>query len=148
MGPILYVGVLTNERAIRHHKHWHVKCTYESYLILSIDHCKFKRSYICPSRIGYDTGIDCVLGEGRMSLLFLENLMGVDQRTGKGSKPLIPRVVSKSDRDHGTATMAHRTLGLTPAGTVCHRNLSLSLYLFPLMVSFLSDDYMGVWLKV
>ena len=54
--------------------------------------------------------------------------MGVDQRTGEGSNPRIRRVVSKSDRDHGSAAMAHRTLGLTPAGTICHINLSLSLY--------------------
>ena len=36
----------------------------------------------------------------------LETFMGVVQRTGAGSKPCIPRVVSKSDRDHGTATTA------------------------------------------
>ena len=35
----------------------------------------------------------------------LETFMGGDQRTGEGSKPRIPCVVSKSDRDHGTATM-------------------------------------------
>ena len=44
--------------------------------------------------------------------------MGVDQRTGKGSKPRIPRVVSKSDRDHGTATTDNRNFGLTPAVTI------------------------------
>ena len=54
--------------------------------------------------------------------------MAVVQRTGAGSKPRISRVVSKSDSNHGTATMAHRTLGLTPAGTICHSNLSLSYY--------------------
>ena len=54
--------------------------------------------------------------------------MGVDQRTGAGSKPRIPRVVSKSDRDHGTATTDNRNLGLTPAVTISRRNLSLSLY--------------------
>ena len=48
----------------------------------------------------------------------LETFMGVDQRTGEGSKQRIPLVVSKSDRDHGTATTAHRTLGLTPAGNI------------------------------
>ena len=42
----------------------------------------------------------------------LDTFMGVDQRTGEGSKPRIPRVVSKSDRHHGMATMAHRTLVL------------------------------------
>ena len=41
--------------------------------------------------------------------------MGVDQRTGPGTNPSTPLVVSNSDRDHGTATTAHRTLGLTPA---------------------------------
>ena len=54
--------------------------------------------------------------------------MGVDQRTGEGSKPRIPRVVSKSDRDHGTATTDNRNLGLTPAVTIFRSNLSLSLY--------------------
>ena len=57
--------------------------------------------------------------------------MGVDQRTGEGSKPRISCVVSKSDRDHGTATTAQKTLGLMPAGTICHSNLSLSLYPIP-----------------
>ena len=51
--------------------------------------------------------------------------MGVVQRTGAGSNPRISRVVSKPDSDHRTATMAHRTLGLTPAGPIC---LSLSYY--------------------
>ena len=41
----------------------------------------------------------------------LETFMGVDQRTGEGSKPRIPLVVSKSDRDHGTATTAIEPLG-------------------------------------
>ena len=54
--------------------------------------------------------------------------MGVVQRTGAGSNPRISRVVSKSDRDHGTATTANRTLGLTPAGTISRSNLSLGLY--------------------
>ena len=42
---------------------------------------------------------------------YLETFMGVEQRTGEGSKPRIPRVVSKSDRDHGTATTAIEPLG-------------------------------------
>ena len=50
--------------------------------------------------------------------------MGVDQRAGEGSNPLLTLVVSKSDRNHGTATTPHRTLGLTHAGT----NLSLGFY--------------------
>ena len=58
----------------------------------------------------------------------LETFMGVDQRTGEGYKLRIPRVVSKSDRDHGTATTDNRNLGLTPAVTISHSNLSLSLY--------------------
>ena len=57
-----------------------------------------------------------------------ETFMGVDQKTGPGTNPRIPLVVFKSDSDHGTATTAHRTLGLTPAGTICHSNLSLSYY--------------------
>ena len=54
--------------------------------------------------------------------------MGVLQRTGAGSKPRISCVVSKSDSDHGTATTVHRTLGLTPMGTICRSTLSLSHY--------------------
>ena len=65
--------------------------------------------------------------------------MAVVQKTGAGSKTRIPRVVSKSDRDHGTATTAHRTLGLTPAGTMSHSNLSLSLYPIHTPVLFLSE---------
>ena len=61
--------------------------------------------------------------------------MGVDQRTGEGSKPRIPRVVSKSDRDHGTATTDNRNLGLMPAGTISRSNLSLSLYPIRIFVS-------------
>ena len=54
--------------------------------------------------------------------------MGLEQRIAPGTNPRIPRVVSKSDSDHGSATTAHRTLGLTPAGTICCSNLSLSHY--------------------
>ena len=54
--------------------------------------------------------------------------MGVEQRTGPGTNPRISRVVSKSNIDHGTATTAHRTLVLMPAGTICRSNLSLSHY--------------------
>ena len=50
--------------------------------------------------------------------------MGVEQRTGAGSNPRISRVVSKSDRDHGTATTDNRNLGLTPAVTISHSNLT------------------------
>ena len=64
--------------------------------------------------------------------------MGVDQRTGEGSKPRIPHVVSKSDRDDGTATTENRNLGLTPAGTISRSNLSLSLYPIPICRSNLS----------
>ena len=52
--------------------------------------------------------------------------MGVEQKPGAGSKPHTSRVVSKSDNNHGSATTANRTLGLTPAGTICRSNLSLS----------------------
>ena len=58
----------------------------------------------------------------------LETFMGLDQRTGAGTNPRIPCVVSKSDRDHGTATTDNRNLGLTPAVTISRSNLSLSLY--------------------
>ena len=61
-------------------------------------------------------------------VVVLETFMGVVQRTGAGSNPRISRVVSKSDRQHGTATTDNRTLGLTPAGTISHSNLSLGLY--------------------
>ena len=44
--------------------------------------------------------------------------MAVVQRTGEGSKPRIPCVVSKSDRDHGTATTDNRNLGLTSTVTI------------------------------
>ena len=54
--------------------------------------------------------------------------MAVVQRTGAGSNPLISRVVSKSDRDHRTATTYNRPLGLTPAGTISRSYLSLGLY--------------------
>ena len=41
----------------------------------------------------------------------LETFMGVEQRTGPGTNSRIPRVVSKSDSDHGTATTAIEPLG-------------------------------------
>ena len=37
---------------------------------------------------------------------------------GRSTKPRISRVVSNSDSDQGTATTAHRTLGLMPTGTM------------------------------
>ena len=55
----------------------------------------------------------------------LETFMKVEQRTVLGTKPRIHRVVSKSDSDHVLATTAHRALGLTPVGPICHSNLSL-----------------------
>ena len=54
--------------------------------------------------------------------------MAVVQRTGADSKPRLPCVVSKSDRDHGMATTTHRTLGLMPMGTISRSNLSHGLY--------------------
>ena len=51
--------------------------------------------------------------------------MGGVKRTGAGSKPRIPRVVSKSDSDHGTGYYSHRTLGLAPEGTICLSTRSL-----------------------
>ena len=77
---------------------------------------------------------DCICLSTTASLLkatsktMLETFMAVVQRTGADSKPRIPHVVSKSDRDHGSATTAHRTLGLLPAGTICSSNLYLGLY--------------------
>ena len=44
---------------------------------------------------------------------------------------IYPGVVSKSVvyySNHGLATTAHRTLGVTPAGTMCHDNLCLGFY--------------------
>ena len=64
--------------------------------------------------------------------VFLRNFYGGVQRTGAGSNPHSSRVVSMSDRDHGTATTDNRTLGLMPAGTISHSNLSLGL--FPLLI--------------
>ena len=63
--------------------------------------------------------------------------MGVVQKNGAGSKPRISRVVSKSDRNHGTATTDNRNLGLTPAVTISHSNLSLGLY--PILYSQLES---------
>ena len=61
----------------------------------------------------------------------LETFMAVVQRTGAGSKPRISRVVPKSDRAHRTATTDNRNLGLTPAATISHSNLSQGLYPIP-----------------
>ena len=61
-------------------------------------------------------------------ILWLETFMEGVQRTGAGSKQRIPRVVSKPDSNHGSATTANRNLGLTPAGTICRSNLSLNYY--------------------
>ena len=66
--------------------------------------------------------------KGLSFYFYLETFMGLDQRTGAGTNPRIPRVVSKSDRDHRTATTDNRNLGLTPAVTISRSNLSLSLY--------------------
>ena len=66
-----------------------------------------------------------------MSIFFLvtlETFMGVVQKTGERSKLRISRVVSKSDRDHGSGYYGNRTLGLMPAGTICHSTPSLGLY--------------------
>ena len=41
----------------------------------------------------------------------LETFMAVVQRTGPGTNPCIPCVVSKSDSIHGTATTATEPLG-------------------------------------
>ena len=78
--------------------------------------------------------------------LFLETVMGLEQRIAPGTNPRIPRVVSKSDSDHRTATTAHRTLGLTPSGTICHSNVTL-LYL-PLANGHLSVLASGHYFEV
>ena len=65
---------------------------------------------------------------GAASKPLLKTNMGVGQYILPGSKPRIPRVVSKSDSNHWRGYYAHRTLGLTPAGTMCHSNLSLGYY--------------------
>ena len=70
----------------------------------------------------------------------LETFMAVVQKTGPDSNPRISRVVSKSDSDHRTATTAHRTLGLPPAGTICRSNLSLSHYPIPNVIDHNSDN--------
>ena len=70
--------------------------------------------------------------------------MGVDQRIVAGSNPGISRVVSKPDRDHGTATTDNRNLGLTPAGTISHSYLCLDLYPIqlqePLITTLIGDS--------
>ena len=43
-----------------------------------------------------------------------ETFIGVEQKSGLGTNPHIPRVVSKSDSDHGSATTATEPLGLSP----------------------------------
>ena len=58
----------------------------------------------------------------------LETFMALVQKSGAGSNTRITRVVSKSDRDHGTATTANRNLGLMPAVTISRSYLSLCLY--------------------
>ena len=45
-----------------------------------------------------------------------------------GLYPGVASVASKPGSNYGTATTAHRTLGLTPAGTICRSNLSLGHY--------------------
>ena len=72
----------------------------------------------------------------------LETFIGLEQRMAPGTKPRIPRVVSKSDSDHGTTT-AHRTLGVTPAGTICRSNLSLSHY--PILLHTGSEERGVFW---
>ena len=77
-----------------------------------------------------DPGTFGLVGESSTSELnlFFRNFYGGRSKDWSSSKPHISRVVSKSDRDHGTATMDNRNLGLTPAGTISHSNLSLGLY--------------------
>ena len=79
----------------------------------------------------------------KMYYNLLETFMGVVQRTGAGSKPRISRVVSKSDRDHGSGYYGNRTLGLMPAGTICHSTRTLGLY--PILINmFLATKAVSV----
>ena len=78
-------------------------------------------SALNPLRIG--------LWVGALILLYcLETYYGGRQKAVPDSYPRIPHVVSKPDSNHGTATMAHRTLGLKPTGTIRCSDLSLSYY--------------------
>ena len=54
--------------------------------------------------------------------------MGVDKRLCRVLTNINPCVVSKSDSDHGSGYYSHRTLGLAPAGTICHGTRSLGHY--------------------
>ena len=92
-----------------------------------------RKIFISYSHLRNIYGVDPRTGEGSKSSL--ETLMGVGQRTGPGTNPCIPRVVSKPDSNHGTVTMAQRTLGLMPVGTICHSNLSLSYYPIKLIIN-------------
>ena len=65
---------------------------------------------------------------GQQATHYLETFMGVEQRTGAGSKPRISRVVSKPDSNHWSGYYGHRILGLTPAGTICRSTRSLGYY--------------------
>ena len=65
--------------------------------------------------------------------------MGGLQRTEEGSNPRISRVVSKSDSNHWSGYYDHRTLGLTPAGTICRSTCSLGYY--PIRLSKISEEW-------
>ena len=41
---------------------------------------------------------------------------------------IVPCAVSKSDSDHGSGYYGYRTLGLAPAGIICHSTCSLGHY--------------------
>ena len=98
-------------------------------LISNIEyHCNWHGRPILKESREHRTRVKWHKYNRRSTFEVLETFMGVDQRTGEGTNPHIPVVVSKSHSDHGTATTAHRTLGLTPAGTICRNNLSLSHY--------------------
>ena len=71
----------------------------------------------------------------------LETFMGVEQMIAPGTNPRIPRVVSKSDRDHRMATTDNRNFGLTPAVTISRSNLSLGLYPIPSHQGNYPSDY-------
>ena len=77
-----------------------------------------------------------------------QTFMGVVQRTAAGSNQRISRVVSKSDSTHWSGYYGHRTLGLTPAGTICHSTRSLGYYPLHITSCTLSLFYLSFPLQV
>ena len=67
--------------------------------------------------------------------------MEVVQRIGPGTNLRNSSVVFKSDRDHGAATTANKTLAPVPAGTISSSNISLGLYPLPISQIFGTAAY-------